>query len=153
MKKSILLALLLGACTATGPVYNEADVKENLIIYRPSHTLASARTFHIAINSEAVCKLGNGGFFATNLATAAEVSADAPDMPGTARLKVSPPAYVRVEANSSKFLATGFGGLLGMGTAEAASNSPGPYILTQIPPEQARAELQGLKRDCMPENN
>ena len=153
MKKIFIICLCLTACNATGPVYNEADIKDNLVIYRPTGVIASARTYHISINGQQVCKLGNGGFFTTNINGQTELSADAPDMFGTSRITVTPPSYIRIEAKSGKFLAGGFAGLVGMGAAQITDDTPGPYKLTAVTPEQAKSELKGLNRDCYEGSN
>lgn len=141
------ICFLLAGCSANGPVYNEAEVKDNLVVYRPSHIVASARPYRVSVGSHPECKLGNGGFFTTNISGQTEISAQAPDEFSTSRITVTPPAYVKIEIKSSTALGNAFG-LVGMGVAEAANTTPGPYEMAVVAPEQAKADLKGLNRDC-----
>jgi hypothetical protein len=124
-------------------------MKGNLVIYRPDRTLYSGSYYSVDIDSAPACRLGNGGFFIRQMDGRTTISASKFSLPGTSRITVKPPAFVKIEAKDSRMFAPMFGGLIAGTMLEAAEEDSGPYKFTLVTPKQAKQELQGLKQDCM----
>lgn len=146
MKKiTLALTLLLGGCSATGPEYH--DQHANLVVYRLDRTAGFASDIDIEANGLALCDLSSGGFVATNRFNGVvTLTASQWEMPGTTRLTVTTPSYVRATYDPSMgFALAGFVGAL---AEQAASSHSGPFQFESVAPEIAKKELQGLKQQC-----
>lgn len=141
----LLLIALLSACTATGSNFDaaEAATKSQVIVYRPFSVVYFTRGFPISVNGEDICKLSNAGFITVPVTSKKTiVSGSLWDAIGTSSLSIdtSKPQtyYVKVEFGSVLF---GFAG-------QTLNGRGGPFIFTQVVPEQAIQELKELESDC-----
>lgn len=149
----LILCLLLGACSASGPVYTGKE-KGNLVVYRPDSTLFALRDYVITIGDK-TCKLSNAGFYITDIKSNSQIKITMWDMSGTSRLLVSPDSFIKITLNDDRLVSAGaaslfgaVGSLVNAGATKAVTND-GPFVLTKIKKQDAVKELQGLKQDCM----
>lgn len=157
MKFLVLLPLLLAGCAmqASGPLFSGPTKSEGatLILYRDNSYYGNFGKLPFEINGEKACELHNSSFYTqSGLHGKFTISASVWDMPGTSRLMINAKGneiyYVRWNIDSSKQVASGFGGFFGQLAAEGAANTGGPYIFTIIEPSIAKQELKNLRQDC-----
>lgn len=153
---AISLLLLLAACSASGPSFNEANLKSDqatIIVYRQDRFLGFAGYFDVDVNGKPYCKIDNAGFFVVKSNSKTEISSSIWDQPGTSRITINAKPhdiyYVRMEMDGSKQVAGALGGLSGQLIAEGAASTGGPFLFTKVDPEIAKQELKNLKQDCL----
>ena len=144
--RSLLLcsALLVSACTASGPEYHGQNAK--LIVYRPSSVMGAAHSAPVEVNGQKLCDINVGGFAVSNATGKLTLTASQWAQPGTSRITVNAPAYVKVEQRST--LEAAFGGLAAMAVEESI-NQDGPFRFTVVPASVAKEELKGLSQQCL----
>lgn len=156
--KKLLLLLLLSGCTANGPVFNENALPKTdgatLIVYRDNVYYGAFGKIAFEINGQEFCRLHNSSFYVhSGLHDKVSVTASIWDMPGTSRIVIDTKPgkvyYVKMDIDSGKQISGGLGGLPGALIAEGIAPTGGPYIFTNISPEQAKSELAGLHQDCV----
>lgn len=154
MKKLLILsAFLLAGCVANGEPFDASALpkahqdKAQLVIYRPNGFVASGVSAGIEINGDKVCSLPVRGFM-TQEVDAGKVTVAARHF-GASSLKFKADSgkryYIRVMPQGGKALAGGFGGLIGWGMAEAASDEGGFFTARPIEAEDAQDEIAETK--------
>jgi hypothetical protein len=156
-KSSLLLILLLAACSANGPPYADVsgtEIPDNLarvVVYRPDHTLGSQSSFWVEINGRQACDIHNASFFVKDVAPGPAVLASSRfSAVGTSKigldLKPKTVTFVRLDPKSSRALVgmMGIGGVVAQAAMEGSSNSSGPVELAAVPETQAMQEMSGF---------
>lgn len=151
MKKAILLALALSACSYShGQIVTQNDLKDgNLIIYRPAKVIGSFDNYNVTVNG-ITCPLHNGSFLVTIIADQAKVSVTSwNDLSQTTEMMK--PGYVRVETrHRSAWENMSWGGGLIGGYISEGQQPNGMYTITQIDPIIAQDWISKhkMRRDC-----
>ncbi len=155
--RHLSLLLLLAACNASGPSFNESLLSvgddSTVVVYRNNKFLGAAGYFEIDVNGIPACKLHNQGFYVIKSNGNINISSSIWNQPGTSliQLKTVPGQayFVRMEMDSDKQVAGGLGGIGGQMIAENVSNNAGPFVFTQVDRSTAIKELNTLKQDCI----
>jgi hypothetical protein len=155
----VILLLVLAACTARGPTFNESSVPigdnaTTLVVYRPTGFTGAATGWDVDINGATHCNLHNGAFYIDSLPLGKiNISSSIWSAPGTTRLSfVGKPKtvyYVRLEADGGKAAASILAGAAGMFAAEGVSSTGGPFLLTLVEEQEAMQEIKGMNQDCL----
>jgi hypothetical protein len=151
MKKAIVIAALaLSACSANGPAYT-GQYKSGVIVYRVPAISGSLTNWNVGVNDKH-CNVAYNSYYHAPALGNVEVTTELWGTPGTTRLKLNAAKnklhYVKLDVNTVK-VASGFGGgLIGVFTAEAVSDTGGPFTLTQVDEQQAKREMLGMSEAC-----
>lgn len=156
MRNLLLLPLLLGACSAEGPLFDETKViKGNgatLIVYRPPQYSAATADWVVHLDQKS-CPLKYGSYWEVHeLKGIQHITADHWGSPGTSRIALDVQSsgihYLKIEIDGTKTAAAILGGMAGYLVAEGISSTGGPFIFIPVDSNQAKKDLQGLKQDC-----
>jgi hypothetical protein len=158
----VLFSVLITGCAATGPGYlqttSESSIPANraeLIFYRPSGFILSARSPSIEISGQSSCDLPQGGFFKKNVQSGnINISTSLWDIPGTSRLNFQATAgeryAIRVSPDTGKVMSGALFGYAGLIIAEATSSRGGPFQMDLMRVESATTELSKTKMVSCP---
>lgn len=154
MKKiAILATLFLCACaTAKGPEFDPtaltAPQGAQIVVYRPSNVIGSARNPMIEVNGVDKCKLPQNGFAVLD-ANPGSVTVGVAAY-GVSRttviVKKNQRYYMKVTPNMGQVMGLGFGGLVGGAIVGAASYNDGFFKINEVTKSQAESDLVGFKQ-------
>lgn len=141
----LLLSLSVTACTtASGPLYSDSH-DPSIIVYRTDWPYR-IRPYSVDVNGLHGCDLHANAFFILS-PDRVNLTASLWDQPGTSKITVKGPAYVRIDYSQAKYWSGVAAGLIGELATEGINN--GPYVFTIVAKEQALQELHGLHQDCL----
>lgn len=156
MNKLIILASLLLANCASGPVYSSinqpAQEQAKIVVYRPDAFLNMTSRFWVEVNGIEICKLHNNAFLTYDIAPGKITIASSNfGSIGTSRLtltaKPNETVYVKMENNGQRAF-SGALGIVGQLTDETISENAGPVYLGTVSKDKAHDEMHGLSEDC-----
>lgn len=154
---ALCLALLVSACSATGPKYTEmaastpavAPDKSRIYFYRNDAFAAGGRSAPITINGVLAGECANAGFIYTDLKPGNHViTTELWDAPGKYTIYYNAEAgkthYIRIAPREDALTAGVLFGVIGMAIESGNSDKGGVFALLPTPPQQATADLARL---------